>query len=132
LNFDEDKQVTDITSASALTGEIASSRQTVLSDLNGTSVTTRNVRFNPITGSSEGSRGLVQTWGDGFNSLTEAYEDNQMTQRSAYANDGHGNESETTVTYEKDGSFTIETISTGEDGNTSRNSQTYDPAGNPK
>jgi hypothetical protein len=131
LNFDEDKEVTDITSVSAVTGEFATSRQIVLSNSDGTSVSTRNSRVN-IDGSSEGSRGLVQTWGDGFASQTEAYENNQMTQRSAYANDGHGNESETTVTYEKDGSFTIETNSTGEDGNTSHSAQTYDPEGNPK
>ena len=77
------------------------------------------------------------TPGGGFSSYTEATQRNlngEVTQgqRSSYSNDGAGNESQTTVTYNPDGSFTIDTTSKDADGNvTGGDPQTFDKDGNP-
>lgn len=78
--------------------------------------------------------GTAETRGDGgFSTFTETHgsRGSSESQRSAYTNDGKGNESESTVTYHDDGSFTIETRSKDENGNRSESAKTYDESGEP-
>ncbi len=57
--------------------------------------------------------------------------DGDLTSKTSSVDDGQGNSSTTTVTYNSDGTYTITTESTDSNGNTSGDSQTYDQNGNP-
>jgi hypothetical protein len=75
-----------------------------------TTVLSKYSESNP-DGSSISGIGVAGTTGDGgFYSVTELVTDGNVSQQSSYANDGKGDESETTVTYNADGSYTISTI----------------------
>jgi hypothetical protein len=117
-----------------------SSAGTVVSD---ETVTTPNPYGGGVTvesAHSETSRGgkqidatsESQTNGQGgFSSVSEVRENGDTVQQSSYANDGKGNESQSTATFHPDGSFTIDTQSKDKDGNVSGGSQRYDKDGNP-
>lgn len=135
------------TNLDVATGEWTNTQQTVTSQPGGqtsvqTTTTTQNVADDsPGAGSSTwspGSKttttGTAETDGKGgFSTYTETSGPSSWEgQRSAYTNDGQGNESQTTVTNHEDGSFTIETTSKDADGNRTTSSETYDKSGNPQ
>jgi hypothetical protein len=129
-HLDEHRVVVSIASSNGK-GDAEGFTQNVISNQGGTTVTTRQTS-NHGDGSSESTHGLAQASGDGsFSTLTDFEKDGQLVQRSSYVNDGKGNESETTVTHDKDGSFTIETISKDPAGNVSGSAQRFDKDGNP-
>ncbi len=96
-------------------GSTATVTTTLIQDAQGHSTETVEVR--------DDASGVSKTMTEGFNSLGEEY-------RSAKEVDGQGNESQTTITYHADESFTITTASKGADGQGTIDSQTYDAAGN--
>ncbi|WP_205772486.1 hypothetical protein [Microvirga calopogonii] len=98
-----------------------------------TKITTDNVWKDSGGGVTNESHGEAGTNPEGgFYSMTSSYDRTTgESQRSSWGADGQGNESETTITYHADGSFTIRTVSKDADGNTSGGEQSYDKDGNP-
>ena len=118
---------------------------TDVTDVNNPSITSNAVRTQQngdgtttvTAGNSQVDQGGVTTSagtasttaGGGFSSYTETGhtetgQNEVVTQRSSYVNDGTGNESQTTVTYQPNGSFTIDTTSKDSNGNTTEKSET--------
>jgi hypothetical protein len=90
-------------------------------------------RFTEVgaTGVTHGLGVAGTTEGGGFFTVTTVTGLDGSRQQSSFSADGQGNSSETTVTHNPDGSFTISTTSTDSSGASTTSTESFDQHGNP-